>query len=152
MSAAYIKPYVKRAKTDAAEAQAICEAVQRRSMRFVPVKSGEQQGALALHRSRDLLVKQRTQLVNMFRGLLAEFGIEMARGRHYALDPPRRLVAVKATEVPALAQRVLIGLADQTVRKKAIASGSYVKREYRYTNCADGVSNNDILTVMGLRF
>lgn len=113
MPPAYVKPYVKRGKTDAADAEAICEAVQRPSMRFVPVKSGEQQAALALHRMRDLLVKQRTQLVNMVRGLLAEFGIEMTRGLHHALDVARRLVAGEAPEVPALAQRVVTGLADQ---------------------------------------
>lgn len=110
---AYVKPYVKRGKTDAADAEAICEAVQRPTMRFVPVKSGEQQAALALHRTRDLLVKQRTQLVNMVRGLLAEFGIEMARGLHQALALARRLVAGEAPEVPVLAQRVVTGLADQ---------------------------------------
>ena len=83
--------YVKRGKTDAADAEAICEAVTRPTMRFVPVKSVEQQAALALHRTRDLLVRQRTQLVNMLRGLLAEFGIEMARGLHHALRLARRL-------------------------------------------------------------
>jgi transposase len=113
MPPAYVKPYVKRGKTDAADAEAICEAVTRPSMRFVPVKSAEQQAALALHRTRDLLVKQRTQLVNMVRGLLAEFGIEMARGLHHALELARRLSAGEAAEVPALAQRVVTGLADQ---------------------------------------
>ena len=93
MPPAYVKPYVKRGKTDAADAEAICEAVTRPSMRFVPVKSAEQQAALALHRTRDLLVKQRTQLVNMVRGLLAEFGIEMARGLHNALSLAARLSA-----------------------------------------------------------
>ena len=68
MPPAYVKPYVKRGKTDASDAEAICEAVTRPTMRFVPVKSPEQQAALALHRTRDLLVKQRTQLVNMIRG------------------------------------------------------------------------------------
>ena len=96
MPPAYVKPYVKRGKTDASDAEAICEAVTRPTMRFVPMKSAEQQAALALHRTRDLLVRQRTQLVNMIRGLLAEFGIEMARGLHHALDawragsPPAR--------------------------------------------------------------
>ena len=66
---AYVKPYVKRGKTDAADAEAIGEAVTRPSMRFVVVKSAEQQAALALHRTRDLLVKQRSQLVIMVRGL-----------------------------------------------------------------------------------
>ena len=80
MPPAYVKPYVKRGKTDANDAEAICEAVTRPTMRFVPVKSPEQQAALALHRTRELLVRQRTQLVNMIRGLLAEFGIEIARG------------------------------------------------------------------------
>ena len=73
-----------------ADAEAICEAVTRPTMRFVPVKSAEQQAALALHRTRDLLVRQRTQLVNMLRGLLAEFGIAMARGLHHALRLARR--------------------------------------------------------------
>lgn len=109
----YVKAYVKIQKNDAADAEAICEAVTRPSMRFVPVKSAESQAALALHRTRDLLVKQRTQLVNMVRGLLAEFGIEMARGLHHALDLARRLVAGEAAEVPALAHRVVTGLADQ---------------------------------------
>jgi transposase len=113
MPPAYVKPYVKRGKTDAADAEAICEAVTRPSMRFVPVKSAEQQAALALHRTRDLLVKQRTQLVNMVRALLAEFGIEMARGLHHALSLTARLSAGDAADVPALAERVVKGLADQ---------------------------------------
>jgi len=65
MPPAYVKPYVKRGKTDAADAEAICEAVTRPTMRFVPVKSEEQQAALSMHRTRDLFVKQRTQLINM---------------------------------------------------------------------------------------
>jgi transposase len=113
MPPAYVKPYVKRGKTDANDAAAICEAVTRPSMRFVPVKSTEHQAALALHRARDLLVRQRTQLVNMIRGLLAEFGIEMARGLHHALALAARLSAGEAAEVPLLVQRVATGLADQ---------------------------------------
>ena len=84
MPPAYVKPYVKRGKTDAGDAEAICEAVTRPTMSFVPVKSADQQAALALHRTRDLLVRQRTQRVNMLRGLLAEFGIEMVRCPHHA--------------------------------------------------------------------
>ena len=80
MPPAYVKPYVKRGKTDAGDAEAICEAVTRPTMRFVPIKSVEQQAALSLHRTRDLLVRQRTQLVNMIRGLLAEFGIDIPKG------------------------------------------------------------------------
>jgi transposase len=115
MPPAYVKPYVKRGKTDANDAAAICEAVTRPSMRFVPVKSAESQAALALHRTRDLLVKQRTQLVNMIRGLLAESGIAMARGLHHALALATRLSEGEAPELPSLAQRVVKGLADQTV-------------------------------------
>jgi transposase len=113
MPPAYVKPYLKRGKTDANDAEAICEAVARPTMRFVPVKSPEQQAALALHRTRDLLVKQRTQLVNMIRGQLAEFGIEMARGLHHALELARRATEGRAPDVPELAQRVITGLAHQ---------------------------------------
>src|SRR3954467_3359747 len=111
MPPAYVKPYVKRGKTDAADAEAVCEAVTRPTMRFVPVKSPEQQAALSMHRTRDLLVKQRTQLVNMIRGVLAEFGIEMARGLHHALALAKRLTEGDAAEVPELAQRVVASLA-----------------------------------------
>jgi transposase len=74
MPAAYVKPYVKRGKTDAADAEAICEAVRRPTMRFVEIKSEDQQAVLAIHRSRDLVVRQRTQVVNMIRSILREFG------------------------------------------------------------------------------
>lgn len=80
MPAAYVKPYVKRGKNDAADAEAICEAVTRPSMRFVPVKSAEAQSVLMVHRTRDLLVRQRTMLVNALRGHLAELGIVAAQG------------------------------------------------------------------------
>ena len=71
MPPAYVKAYVKRGKTDAADAEAICEAVTRSTMRFVAIKSPEQQSVLALHRTRDMLIRQRTQLVNMIRAQLA---------------------------------------------------------------------------------
>lgn len=113
MPPAYVKPYVKRGKTDAADAEAICEAVTRPTMRFVPVKSPEQQAALALHRTRDLLVKQRTQLVNTIRGLLAEFGIEMARGLHHALNLAAQIASGATPNVPELAGRIITSLAGQ---------------------------------------
>jgi transposase len=113
MPPAYVKPYVKRGKTDANDAEAICEAVSRPTMRFVPVKSREQQAALALHRTRDLLVKQRTQLVNMIRGLLAEFGIAMPQGLHHALALSKQLTNEPAADVPELAGRVVTSLAHQ---------------------------------------
>ncbi|MEM7730917.1 MAG: IS110 family transposase [Pseudomonadota bacterium] len=82
MPPAYVKPYVKRSKTDAADAEAICEAVTRPTMRFVPVKSTERQAALLDHKARDFLVRQRTQTVNAIRAHLGEFGIVVAKGIH----------------------------------------------------------------------
>lgn len=80
MPLANVKPYVMRCKNDAVDAEAICEAVTRPTMRFVAVKPREQQSALSLHRARNLLVGQRTQLVNMMRSMLAEFGIAISEG------------------------------------------------------------------------
>jgi transposase len=77
----YVKGYVKRSKNDAADAAAICEAVTRPSMRFVPIKSADQQALLMLHRTRDLLIRQRTQLINALRAHLAEFGLVAGTGR-----------------------------------------------------------------------
>ncbi|SDI13727.1 Transposase, partial [Bradyrhizobium sp. Rc2d] len=71
---AYVKPFVKRQKNDAIDAEAICEAAQRPSMRFVAVKSEQQQAAGLVFRTRDLLVRQRTQLINAIRGHLTEYG------------------------------------------------------------------------------
>ena len=76
----YVKPYVKRSKNDAADAEAICEAVTRPSMRFVPLKGTEQQSILMLHRVRSLLVRQRTMLANTLRSHLSEYGIVVAKG------------------------------------------------------------------------
>ena len=76
----YVRPFVKRNKNDAADAEAICEAVTRPTMRFVPIKSAEQQSVLMLHRARDLLVRQQTMTVNAIRAHLAEFGIIAAQG------------------------------------------------------------------------
>jgi transposase len=80
MAPQFVKPYVKTNKHDAADAEAICEAVTRPNMRFVPVKTAEQQAVLALHRSRQSFIKQRTAQANQIRGLLAEFGIVVPRG------------------------------------------------------------------------
>jgi transposase len=80
MPTAYVKPNVKRGKNDAADTEAICEAVTRQTMPFVPIKSREQQAALSLHRVRSPLIKQRTQLVNMMRSVLAERGIASRSG------------------------------------------------------------------------
>ena len=80
MPAQYVKAYVKRNKNDAADAEAICEAVVRPTMRFVPVKTAEQQAAVLLHRGRERLVRQRTMLANALRAHLAEFGVIAPQG------------------------------------------------------------------------
>ena len=115
MPPAYVKPYVKRGKTDAADAEAVCEAVTRPTMRFVPVMSPEQQAALSIHRTRDLLVKQRTQLINMIRGLLAEFGVDIPKGLERALLMARQIVDGKAPEVPIEAAKIVATLSQQAL-------------------------------------
>ena len=115
MPPAYVKPYVKRGKTDANDAEAICEAVTRPTMRFVAVKSPDQQATLALHRTRSLLVKQRTQLVNMIRSLLAEFGIDIPRGLERALTMARQIVEGEIVDVPDEAATCIVTLCEQAL-------------------------------------
>src|SRR5271169_4152783 len=113
MSARDVKAYVKRNKNDAADAEAICEAVRRPTMRFVVVKSPEQQGRLMQHRVRDLLMRQRTQLINAMRAHLAELGIAAAQGR----EGIKELLAIVAqngdSRLPVDAHASLIVLAAQ---------------------------------------
>src|SRR3981189_2383883 len=94
MPAKDVKAYVKRNKNDAADAEAICEAVRRPTMRFVRIKSAEQQGQLMLHRARDLLMRQGTQLINALRAHLAELGVVAAQGR----EGLKELLAIIADE------------------------------------------------------
>ena len=82
MPPAYVKPYVKRHKNDAVDAEAICEAVTRANMRFVATKTPEQQSCLTLHRTRHLFIRQQTSVINAIRAHLAEFGIVAPVGRH----------------------------------------------------------------------
>ena len=97
----------------AADAEAIAEAVRRPTMRFVAVKSPEQQSILAQHRTRDPLVRQRTQLVNMIRAQLAEFGIVMAKGIGHAFKLVERLADGEVVDIPPMAVKVVIALAQQ---------------------------------------
>jgi len=103
---AYVKPFVKRQKSDAADAEAICEAAQRPTMRFVAPKSEEAQAAAVVFRARDLLVKQRTQIINALRGHLAEFGLIRAKGPAHV---PHLVQAIEdGTEtIPELARPIL---------------------------------------------
>jgi len=106
MPPAYVKPYVKRQKNDAADAEAICEAAGRPTMRFVAPKSEQTQAAAVVFRARDLLVKQRTQIINALRGHLAEFGIVAAKG---PARVPQLMRAVEGPDepIPELARPIL---------------------------------------------
>jgi transposase len=86
MASQFVKPYVKTNKNDVADAEAICEAVGRRSMRFVPIKSVEQQAILSVHRVRQGFVKARTAQANQIRGLLGEFGLAIPQGIYRKLE------------------------------------------------------------------
>ena len=118
MPPAYVKPYVKRQKNDATDAEAICEAVTRANMRFVPTKTPEQQSGLVLHRTRHLFIRQQTSVINAIRAHLAEFGIVAPVGRkgveellHIVADPTDN-------RVPAIARTCLAALGAQLRRFK----------------------------------
>ncbi len=112
MPPTYVKPYVKRGKNDAADAEAICEAVTRPTMRFVPVKSAEQQSVLVLHRTRDLLIRQRTMLANSLRAHCAEFGIVVAQGMAKLSELLARIADEGDMRIPPLARGCLGVLAQ----------------------------------------
>ena len=146
MPPAYVKPYVKRGKTDAADAEAIAEAVTRPTMRFVAVKTTEQQAILMLHKVRDLLVRQRTMLINALRGHLAEFGIIAARG------PGGVTAAIAALHeaqdsLPMLARVALHGLVDQMriVRDEVVKVEKRIVAQHR----ADDASRR-LATIPGI--
>lgn len=109
----YVKPYVKRHKNDQADAEAICEAVQRPNMRFVPVKTEEQQSVLVIHRVRGTLVHQKTQLINALRGHLAEFGIVAPKGACKVVELTARLADPGEERLPEMARALLHMLVDQ---------------------------------------
>lgn len=109
----YVRPFVKTNKNDAADAEAICEAVTRPTMRFAPVKSAEQQSVLMLHRARELLVRQRTMLINALRGHCAEFGLVAAQGIAKASELIRIIEDPEDTRLPDLAREALGLLVNQ---------------------------------------
>ncbi len=120
---AYVKPYVKRQKNDRADAAAICEAVTRPTMRFVTIKDKDQQAVQVLHRTRELLIRQRVQLGNALRAHMAEFGWVFPLG---TVGLMQAITAVRETpdeDLPAFARQALLGLADQIdVVKKQVSS------------------------------
>src|ERR1700756_1075683 len=113
MPPSYVKAYLKRSKNDANDAAAICEAVTRPSMRFVSTKSEQQQSGLMLHRSRQLLVCQRTMLSNAIRGHMAELGIICAKGRNGTAELIKIIADEKDGRIPAAARFSLDVLARQ---------------------------------------
>jgi transposase len=133
MPPAYVKPYVKRNKNDAADAEAICEAVTRPSMRFVAVKSEEQQSTLMLHRTRELLVRQRTMLVNAIRGHMAEFGIVARAGVAHVTALLAVIADPEDTRVPLDARTCLQGLAVQllSVDQEILAAERRIHAHHR---------------------
>ena len=107
-----MKAYVKRNKNDAADAEAICEAVTRPTMRFVPAKTVDQQAVLMMHRARNLLVRQRTMLVNALRAHMAEFGIIAPQGLRHVSDLVEE-ISREGAQLPALARSILQTIVDQ---------------------------------------
>jgi len=113
MPPVYVKPYVKRQKNDATDAEAICEAVARANMRFVPTKTPEQQSGLVLHRTRHLFVRQQTSVINVIRAHLAEFGIVAPVGRHGVEELLGIVADPSDKRVPEVARACLAALGAQ---------------------------------------
>ena len=119
MPAAYVKPYVKRQKNDAADAEAICEAVTRPTMRFVPVKSPEQQSIMVLHKTRQMVMRQRTKLTNTIRAHMAEIGIVAPIGRKGLELLLEIIIQDEDGRLPEVSRSCLRMLADQFSMVKA---------------------------------
>ncbi|GBH32958.1 MAG: IS110 family transposase [Pseudomonadota bacterium] len=119
---AYVKPFVKRQKNDAADAEAICEAAQRPNMRFVTVKSEEQQASALVFRTRDLLVRQRTQTINAIRGHMAEYGWVAPKGPSWVTQLGELIDDEATTSLPQAARemlRVMLGILEEFDRRVA---------------------------------
>ena len=119
MPPAYVKPYVKRQKNDAADAEAICEAVTRANMRFVETKTAEQQSCLVLHRTRHLFIRQQTSVINAIRAHLAEFGIVAPVGRKGVEQLFDVVASTKDQRIPEVARACVAALSAQLRALKA---------------------------------
>ena len=118
MLPAYVKPYIKRQKNDAADAEAICEAVTRANMRFVDTKTPEQQSGMVLHRTRHLCMRQQTSVINAIRAHLAEFGIVAPVGRNGVEELLDIVSDPSDKRVPEIARTCLAALGTQLRRLK----------------------------------
>ena len=116
MAPQFVKPYVKANKTDAADAEAICEAVTRPTMRFVPIKNSDQQAVLALHRARQGFVKTRTAQANQIRGLLAEYGIVLPQGISHVAKRIPEIVEDAENDLPDLFRQLLVRLRTHLIK------------------------------------
>jgi len=112
MAPQFVKPYVKTNKNDAADAEAICEALSRPNMRFVPIKNGEQQAVLALHRARQGFVTARTAQANQIRGLLSEYGIVIPQGLHHIGKRLPEILEDGENDLPGVFRQLLQRLGD----------------------------------------
>jgi transposase len=119
MPPAYVRPYVKRQKNDAADAEAICEAVTRTNMRFVETKTTEQQSCLVLHRTRHLFIRQQTSVINAIRAHLAEFGIVAPVGRKGVEQLLDTVASARDQRIPAIARACVAALGAQLRALKA---------------------------------
>ena len=142
---AYAKAYVRRNKTDPADAAAICEAVSRPSMRFVPIKSEAEQAIAAVHRVRDRLIGQRTMLLNALRSHLAEFGVVVSRGPAHVKELIEMLA--EPGSVPEILRSVLLGLASVLARleRQIVLVDKQLMRWHR-----DNARSRRLATIPGL--
>lgn len=133
MAPQFVKPYRKNDKNDGNDAEAICEAVQRPSMRFVPVKSPEQQAELAVHRVRRRLMGQRTALINQLRGLLGEYGLVLAQGANNVRRKLPALLDSGSESMPPLALEIFRDLYEELValEQRIDAHDRRIERLYR---------------------
>jgi len=152
----YVKAYVKRSKNDAADAAAICEAVTRPSMRFVPVKTEEQQAALMVHRARDLLMRQRTQLSNALRAHLAELGIVAETGREGGMQLVKIVGQARSSgALPPEMIEALSALIDQifSLEEQINELNTCIKQQHRNSEVAkrlEGIPGIGIITATAM--
>lgn len=141
----YVKPYVKRGKSDAIDAEAICEAVTHPTLSFIGIKSVEQQALLSLHRARALLVRQRTQLINGLRSMVAEFGIYIAEGFAQVIEFAEDVLVGEVPDLPEIANEVIHNLCEHLMALHARIQWS----EERLKLVANEVSGVRILRTNG---